>query len=308
VLNIRKILFPTDFSDCSKHAFIHALRLAREHRSELHLLHVIVLYENDPENSTHAFPGASEIQEALEGLATDRMGEWVRDSASPDLVVHQAYRRDLSAAPAILGYALEEEIDLIVMGTHGRRRVRKLLLGSVAAEVTRLAPCSVMTVRGVGEEAPNETFRRILVPTDFSESGKGPLTIACDLASSYGAELQLIHVLSEAIYPAFYGMGAIRLGDLEGDILQATESSLEEMLAESTTCEGVPTGYFALEGHPGSEIVRFSRDQGSDLIVMATHGLTGIKHLLMGSTTEKVLASAECPVLIVKESGRSTPQ
>ena len=65
----------------------------------------------------------------------------------------------------------------------------------------------------------------------------------------------------------------------------------------------VSAGFFPLEGHSGREIVRFSRDHNSDLIVMATHGHTGLRHTLLGGTTEKVIAGAKCPVLVVKDRG-----
>ena len=100
-------------------------------------------------------------------------------------------------------------------------------------------------------------------------------------------------------------MGEPGLDDLKPDIHQSAKSSLEELHDQTGACQGVSVGFVLLEGHPGHEIVRFSRDHGSDLIVMATHGLTGIKHFLLGGTTEKVIAGAECPVLVVKTSGRS---
>jgi nucleotide-binding universal stress UspA family protein len=305
MLNIRKILFPTDFSDCSKQALGHAVKLAQEHRSELHILHAIVLHEDDPHNSTHDHLDLSKIRGVLEELATKRLGALIHDSDIPDLVLKQVHRRDISAVPPIVDYVREEDVDLIVMGTHGRRGVRKLLLGSVANEVTRLAQCSVLTVRGKGDRAPVHDIDRVLVPVDFSEPGKEALAVACNVASTYGAELQLVHVVPEVLHPAFYNMGVTRINDLEKDAFQGVESALRELLARTGDCQGAPAECNVLEGHPGHEIVRFSRDRESDLIVMATHGLTGIKHLLMGSTTEKVLAGAECPVLVVKASGKS---
>lgn len=305
MLNIRRILLPTDFSDCSNQALIHAVKLAQEHGAELHLLHAIVLYESDPENPTYVFPEASEFQRVLEESAGERMGALVRDSDLPDLVVRQVYRRDVSAASAIVEYAQEEDIDLIVMGTHGRRGVRKLLLGSVATEVARMAPCAVMTVRGEGGKAPPQPVRRVLAPVDFSEPAEEALAVACTMASTYGAELQLVHVLHEVLHPTFYDMGVTRISDLGEDILRNTESALRDLHTNVGGCHGTTATCFALEGHPASEIVQFSQDHGSDLIVMSTHGLTGVKHFLMGSTAEKVLAGAECPVLIVKATGRS---
>jgi nucleotide-binding universal stress UspA family protein len=305
MLNIRKILFPTDFSDCSKEALHQAVKIAQEHGSELHLLHAIVLHTDDPHDPSHHLPDPSRIRKILEELATERMGALVRDHDIPDLVVRQIHRRDISAAPPIVEYARETDIDLIVMGTHGRRGVRKLLLGSVAAEVIRMAPCSVMTVRGKGERTYVHDMSRILAPVDFSDPGENALAVACKLAKTYGSQLQLVHVLGDILHPTFYNMGATRLSDLQPEILQSTESALEGLLDDVGDCQGAPVEFHALEGHPWREIVRFSRDHDSDLIVMATHGLSGIKHILLGSTAEKVIGAAECPVLVVKGLGES---
>jgi nucleotide-binding universal stress UspA family protein len=201
-------------------------------------------------------------------------------------------------------YALEEDIDLIVMGTHGRRGLRKLLLGSVASEVTRLAPCSVMTVRGRGPEDSVQDFERILVPVDFSDSGTPALSVACHLASEYEAELQLVHVLAELLHPAFINLGPTNIGTLHPELLQRTMSELRELLAKTPGCEPVRAQCYGLEGHPGPEIIQFSKEHHSDLIVMAAHGLTGIKHLLLGGTAERLIAGAECPVLTVRSSGK----
>ena len=305
MLNIRKILFPTDFSDCSKQALRHAVKLAQEHQAELHLMHAIVLHDDDPHNPAYHLPDPSKIRSILEELATERMGAWSGIRRSPNWSSKQVHRRDVSPAPPIVEYAQDEDIDLIVMGTHGRRGVRKALLGSVTAEVIRLAPCSVLTVRGKGEQVSIHDMARVLVPVDFSDPGKKALAIACDMASTYGAELQLVHVLHEVLHPAFYNMGATRISDLQPDILQNAESALRELVEENDSGQGVGVECHALEGHPGREIIRFSIDHGSDLIVMATQGLTGIKHFFLGSTAERVMAGAECPVLVVKESERS---
>jgi nucleotide-binding universal stress UspA family protein len=305
MLNVRKVLFPTDFSPFSQRALPYAAHLAGKHGAELHILHAIVLHDDDPHDPAHHFPDFLEVRSVLEELANERMGTLIREHDIPDLVLKLVHRRDISAAPPIVEYAQEEDIDLVVMGTHGRRGVRKLLLGSVTNEVIRLAPCSVLTVRGEGEGSPVRETNRVLVPVDFSEPGKEALAVACNVASTLGAELQLAHVLHDVPHPPLYTKGTTRLSDMKPDIHQSTESSLEELLDETGDCQGAPAGFFALEGHPGREIVRFSRDHGSGLIVMATHGLTGIKHFLLGGIAEKVIAGAECPVLVVKASGRS---
>jgi len=300
---IKKILFPTDFSNCSKQALLHAVRLAREYEAELHVLHAVVLHEDDPHDPAHHFPDPAKIRSLLEEIAEKKMGSLVREGAIPDLVLKLVQRRDISAAPPILEYAREENVDLIVMGTHGRRGVRKWLLGSVTNEVVRFAPCSVLTVRSKGDPVPVEPIERILVPVDFSDAGKEALEVACNLASTWRARIQLVHVLSTRLYPAFYDMVAMPLVESQPGVSERIEESLEAHLAGVPGCEGISSDWAILEGHPGREIVEFANDQGADLIVIATHGLSGLKHFLLGSTTEKVMAGAECPVLVARAPG-----
>ena len=305
MLYVRKVLFPTDFSPFSRDALSYAAHIAGKYGAELHILHVIVLHDDDPHDPARDFPDLSEVRSVLEELAKERMGSLIKEHDIPDLVLKLVHRRDISAAPPIVEYAREQDIDLVVMGTHGRRGVRKLLLGSVTNEVIRLAPCSVLTVRGKGETVPFGEITRIFVPVDFSEHGKQALAIACMMAATVGAELQLAHVLHDVPHPAFYTEGATVLHSWKADIRQRALSSLEEFHDQAGGCQGVSAGFLTLEGNPGHEIVRFSKDHGTDLIVMATHGLTGIKHFLLGGTAEKVIAGAECPVLVVNASGRS---
>lgn len=305
MLHIRKVLFPTDFSASSQQALLHAVNFAGDHGAELHILHAIVLHEDDPHNPAHHLPDPSKIQGILEDLAEERMGSLVRETIFPTLDVKLARRRDVSAGPAIVDYAVEEEIDLIVMGTHGRRGVRKWLMGSVTNEVVRSAPCSVLTVRSGGDPVPVEPIERILIPIDFSEPGKSGLGVACALASTVGADLHLVHVLPVGPYPPFSAMAATLPGDFEPGILERIRTSLAELVEKSAGCQGVSAGFFALEGHAGQEIVRFSKDHDTSLIVVPTHGWSGLRHLMLGSTAERVIAAAECPVLVLRPSGRS---
>jgi nucleotide-binding universal stress UspA family protein len=305
MLTIRKVLFPTDFSSSSQQALLHAVRVARDYGAELHVLHAIVLYEEDPHDPAHHFPEPERIREILADLAEKRMGKLVREEEIPDIVLKMVQRRDISAAPPILEYAQEEGIDLIVMGTHGRRGVRKWLMGSVTNEVVRFAPCPVLTVRGEGDPVPVEKIRKILVPVDFSTHGEEALQVACALSSRHGAEVDLVHVVPDGLHPSLYQITVGGLSEPHMGIAEKVEASMEQFLAAASQCEGIRASSHALEGHPAREIVRFARNHGSDLIVISTHGLSGVLHLLLGSTTEKVMAGAECPVLVTRASGRS---
>ncbi len=305
MLNIHRILVPTDFSDCSTPALDHAVKLAQDHHAEIHLFHTIVLHDQDHLDTGDGFPDSSKLAAILADYSQNRMDALVRDHGRPGMVFSKNHRRGISAASPIIEYARQKNIDLIVMGTHGRRGIKKMFLGSVASEVIRLAPCSVLTVRDKGERTAVHDLQRILAPVDFSDQGKEALRVAVELSRGWDAEVDLLHVLGEVLHPAFYEMGAIRLSDLQPEILEKAKSELEGYLHEVAGSKDLSAKYHSREGHAAREIVRFSRDHKCDLIVMATHGHTDKRHFLIGGTAEKVISGAECPVLSIHAEGRA---
>lgn len=142
-------------------------------------------------------------------------------------------------------------------------------------------------------------FKSILVPTDFSEHSKHAAHTAIELAKRFEARLCFLHVYQSVAYilpEGYMAYSAPRLGDIlkELDKLVTAEKSaaLEAGIAQA---EGE-----LVEGVPATEIVRFAGEKDCNLIVIGTHGRTGIKHALLGSIAEKVVRTAECPVLTVR--------
>ncbi len=136
-------------------------------------------------------------------------------------------------------------------------------------------------------------IKTILHATDFSDRSKPALELACSLARDLGARLVVLHVVSPPV--AVYG---------EGMIATLPVTDLEEVrkrLREVKPCDpGLPIDHRLVEGDPAEEIVREARDSGCDLIVLGTHGRTGLDRLLMGSVAERVMRKAACPVLTVR--------
>lgn len=304
MLTIKRILFPTDFSRCADQALNHALYLARLYRADLHILHVVVPLEYDTNNPTHQFPDMDAVQTRLNEMATARMNAALKEREVGDLRISQAQLQGISIAPTILEYSDDHNIDLIVMGTHGRRGLKHLFLGSVAEEVVRLAPCPVLTIRERKEPIAVEAVRTILVPIDFSEHSRDALIHAKQFAASYRAHMHLLHVIETNAVPPFYVGLNITGFDSVADIKARTEKALQQLLAE-TAGPQVESTLHILEGYPAHDIVHFAEKNGMDYIVIATHGLTGFKHLLLGSVAEKVVRRAPCPVFTVKAFGKS---
>jgi len=226
------------------------------------------------------------------------------------LSVHTAQWRGLAPAPTICDYAEEKQVDLIVFGTHGRRGLRRLLLGSVAEEVLHAAPCPVLMVRPrdgghpptAAEVAPLE---RMLVPIDFSQFSDVALLYARELAGAFAARLELLHVVPLLPVPHLYG--ARHAGSLSQREPGLAER-LSEVLRRRMEAGGGPRMPFdvrVVEGRAASQIVDRAERSPSDLIVMASHGLSGLRHLALGSTAEEVIRRAPCPVFVVKSFGRS---
>jgi len=304
MIKLNKILFPTDFSRCANQALAHALYLAEQYQAELHMLHVTASPESDPRLLTPYTTDAEALPGSLAEMASRQMAADLKMHQTDKAKIKQVHRHGISTAPEILQYAEENDIDLIVMGTHGRRGLGHLFLGSVAEEVVRMARCSVLTIRERKEPMPVETIKRILVPVDFSEYAQRALANAKEIAAAYGAQLQILHVIEETVLPAFYvGTGESFYSLVPG--LEAKAKMALESLLKETKGPKITTDLHIIEGRAGRDIVKFAESHGADLIVIATHGLTGIEHLLQGSVTEKVVRMAPCPVLTVKAFGKS---
>ena len=305
MMRIRRILYPTDFSATATQALKHALFLAEQFEAELHMLHAIILHESDPRDPDRHFPEPSEILNQLFEIADSEMAEIVRKNEAKTFSLVEAKVRGYSAGEVILRYTDEHDIDLVVMGTHGRRGPARLFLGSVAEEVVRHAPCPVLTLRE--EKAPKaiEAVEKILVPVDFSPYSQEALSYGKEVAALYGAGLQVLHTIEEPAYPYFYTPGGTYspVEQLEA-LREKAEEALDKMLSETPGPE-VPAERFVATGRPASEIARFAEERGSDMVVIATHGLTGLERLLVGSTAEQVVRLAHCPVFTVKSFGKS---
>jgi len=150
------------------------------------------------------------------------------------------------------------------------------------------------------------TYKNILFCTDFSENSRAALPPAIDLARKYGSALHLLHVYQEAGEMAEFGISSpikmdwIRVAHLMGtEMEKRLQSFCAEVTREIGSCQAK-----MLRGKPSAEIIRYARESGVDLIVMASHGLTGLEHALFGSTAERVLRESTCPVFIVKISGK----
>jgi nucleotide-binding universal stress UspA family protein len=304
MLHLKKILFPTDFSRCAEQALAHAVFLAEKYDAEIHVLHVVTLFKDQPNVISDEIAETEDMIRKLEDIAENQLKKVVDSQGSDDMNIITATKKGISAAPTILEYASDNDIDLILMGTHGRRGLGHLLLGSAAEEVVRAAACPVLTIRELKEPKPVMHVNNILVPVDFSNYSKDTLAYASEIAQSYNAQLQVLHIIEETMHPAFSLTGKSSIFDLipgiQDDCRKRTEKMVKEVVSKK-----IKTDIFIKGGSAASDIIKYAKENSADLIVIATHGLTGLEHMLLGSVTEKVVRMAHCPVFIVKAFGRS---
>lgn len=303
MMNLNRILLARDFSPISNQALRYAVDLAQRTGSELHVLYAQVLYD-DPFGADASPSPASDIKDIREKLATTQSGTpLAEDDAFP---VVDAVVRDVAAGPAILEYARENDIDLITLGTHGRRGVRRMLLGSVAEEVVRHADRPVVTVRGAADETSTAppSIDQILVPVDFSDHSRAALRTAQAMAHLYDARLDVLHVIEERLHPAFYVGGVQSLDDLAPDLDEKATAALDQFV-QNTPGPDVEAVLHIVRGRAARRIPAFAEDHGIDLVTLSTHGQTGLERFLLGSVAEKVVRHVGCPVLTVKAFGRS---
>lgn len=150
------------------------------------------------------------------------------------------------------------------------------------------------------------SIRRILVPIDFSEHAFEALACAREFAVLHSSEIDVVHVIEEPAFPAFYKMGEAALYGDVSKLSERTEDALTEFIerAPGTPLEKVP-GFYVEKGKAVKRIVALSKKLDADLIVISTHGLSGVARALMGSVAEGVVRNAECPVFVVKAYGKS---
>lgn len=304
MLNINRILFPTDFSSVAEDAFSHAAHLALQYDAVVHVFNVVTPQEAGTSSPLDYLPlepvedGDDDLYAAP--LATVDVETPAQEQASVQVVYRQI--ESTSPAEAIVDHATAKEVDLIVMGTHGRRGVDRLLRGSVSEEVVREAPCPVFTVLADGEPSPGPYVERVVAPVDLSSQSEMVIAHARELARSYDAALHVLHVIENVAYPNAYGVDPLTpiLPDVQKRATEAVQALVDAVRDGEVAIEAITrTGYAA------QDILEYVEEIDAGLVVMATHGRTGLERFLIGSVAEKVVRSAPCPVFTLKSFGHS---
>jgi nucleotide-binding universal stress UspA family protein len=152
--------------------------------------------------------------------------------------------------------------------------------------------------RQAAQTAARIILNHILVPIDFSDNSKKALRYALPLAEKFNAGITVIYVVEPAVFPSDFGFGQMSFPDVEKEMYEKAEAELRQIVADLNT--KVKVKPVIKSGIPFVEVTTFASDEQADLIIIATHGRTGVEHILFGSTAEKIIRKAPCPVLVVR--------
>jgi nucleotide-binding universal stress UspA family protein len=267
---LEKILLATDMSLDSEGDIREAIKFASKCSSKIY---ACMTLETNPEYETIGSNVFEKEEEQARAHLESIKARAVKEGVPCEIVLHES--RD--AAEAIVDEAGEKKADMIIIGRHGRKGVAKALMGETAAKVIAHAPCKVLVV----PKAAQIEYRNILVATDGSTHAIAAVTEAVAIAKRCGSHIIALSAMRD-----------------ESERAEATKFSTEA--AESAKKEGVSAEAVTPTGRSFTAIVETAGGRAVDLIVMGTYGKTGMKKLLMGSSTEKVIGSAGCAVLVVK--------
>jgi nucleotide-binding universal stress UspA family protein len=277
MINIKRILCPTDLSQYSENAVRYALALSRAHDAELILLHC-----------TESLNGKEELLDAvLQNI--DSPGSHCR------LVVGPADHVD----EAIMTEAQVERADLIVMRSR-RRPHRAALLGSTAESVCRRAPCPVLVMhsdeREFVSEDLNVDLKRVLVAYDFSDYSELALQYGLSIAQEHQAELHLLHVLP----PRSVNEPEIAWYPVQGESAYHTAARRLQRVVPAEVHLWSDVKTVVSEGNPYREILTYAEKNDIDLISVGAHGAGFGMRALFGSNVDRVLRQSPCPVLVAR--------
>jgi nucleotide-binding universal stress UspA family protein len=286
MLTVKTILCPVDFFRASDNAVKYAVALASNYGARIHLLHVVppVLYSaNDYAVSMGEWRDAIEKDAAgkIKSLAAKLKAQNIPVESEVCVGdVHDEIKRSIQAVKP----------DLIVMGTHGRRAFERWFMGSKTERLLRHTPVPLLTVTANEKLSGTPRFRQILVTTDFSEGTEEALAYAFSMAQENESRVTLLHVVHD--------IAADLSGKYRDALARGVEKGLEDLVPPEARnwCDIVTR---VETGLPYRIILRILEDEKIDLLVMNIHGKGMLDRAMIGSTAERVVRGARCPVMMI---------
>jgi nucleotide-binding universal stress UspA family protein len=299
------ILVPLDGSAIAETVLPHAERFARLSGSALTLLHVVTEVER---SQTHFWVATApaELRQQWERAALTEIHSYLAALASRLQASGLSVRTEVlaaeDAAGAIVAFAQADPgLLLVAMATHGRGGLGRWVVGSVAAQVVRAAPKPMLLVRACEDAAPlpMTPYRTIVIPLDGSALAEQAVAEALRLPGVAEATLVLVGAAPGRLDSARYA--AEPAGPRMPDAIDPFERYLQRV-AQRLEAEGFTARARLVLGAPADAILRASSEELADLIVMASHGRSGVGRLVLGSVAEEIIRHADLPVVLVRPS------
>jgi len=293
-MSYKKILVPVDFSEFSDKAAEYAMNIARKYNASVTLLHVIILFQEDYDEEEQ-LKLHEKILKKKESERKKKLEKHSKKAEDKGIQVNSVLLRGFSIANSIMEYISENDIDLVVLGTHGHTGFKKWLLGSVTEEVVRESPIPVLTVH---KDFSKTEIEKILIPIDFSDYSKITVDHGKKLAREFKATLEFLHVVEMESHPEFYSISF-------EPIIKANPGLIDHVVDNMVKLTGIDKNqavYKVTEGKVYKEIRKYAENNQIDMIIMGTRGISDLEDFLVGSNSERVLRIAACPVLTVREN------
>jgi nucleotide-binding universal stress UspA family protein len=279
----RKILVAVDGSESSLHALRESLKLAKDEKCRVTVVSVMPRYEGDL-----GATWVNNVKESIMHPCKIAISD-AKKIAEEQSVLIETVCEEGEIYERITDLADAENCDLIVMGRKGRSQIEKALIGSATARVIGHTQRDVLVV----PEVSTIGWEKILLATDGLKYSETAIDRAMEFAKSYGSELKIISVVD--VNEEFFARAPEAV---EGLLNRAR--GLVDSVKKKATSEGIKAEGLVREGEAYKSIVNVSKEEKADAIIMGSHGRTGLRRLLMGSVTEKVIGYSACPVLVVK--------
>lgn len=323
-LQPKRIMCTVDFSDFTDEVLGYSVALCKEFNAALLLVHITTDVNTYLGKERMAFD-YEKLQEKNILNAKERL----RDVAEDLTIDHEIFVTEGNPSDEICRLAMEKETDLVITATHGNSGIKKLLIGSVTEKLIKALKCPLLVLHTkehdfISLAGYEMKLKKILVGCDFSPDSKLAFDYGLSLAQEYQAEIYLTHIIKPTEYVDLKASDYINIipGNFAhwhssdyfemqekvtaknrgriNELRKRLEGQLYYMLPEE--CKNWCTPHTdVLTGEPYKELVKYAKEQEVDMIVLGVRGHTLWEKLLVGSTTDRVIRHAPCPVLVVRQ-------
>ena len=307
MISYKRILVPVDFSEPSKKAVTYAMTIAAQTNAKLFVAHIV----HDTSALNYTFPSETYEAEKHQYDAAKRQIQTLIPEECSAMFDVETIVKTGRIDSELLGIVKEEAVDLVVMGSHGRRHLGRWFLGSVTERMLRKLPVPLLSVSHLGPEKHAielglVSVQRILYATDISESSVIGMQYAIELARGTGARLTVAHVVDHSNFVLLSNTAAGYLEVSRKIWVDSVTTKLHDLLAREKP-QDMEIEAVVLEGRPYEQILRFSEDRGMDIIVLNLQSKGMIERAFLGSTAERVVRLARVPVLSVPVAVTTSP-